>query len=234
MFGLTKHDKTAQQPEQPARLDSGTLGGPAQALAERLLGVGIGGRPPFDSASKVADQALKKTGGDVDKAIDRIVSDHRRLAGAEGFITSVGGLVTMAVSLPANVAGFYLLSTRMVAAIAKVRGHDLDNPSLRTAILLTLVGAEANDLLKKAGVASTGRLASLATRQLPPPVLMVVNKAVGFRLVGQVGEKVVTRLGKAIPLVGGFVGAGLDAYLISKIAANAKQQFPAAGRAITA
>ena len=95
------------------------------------------------------------------------------------------------------------------------------------AVIPVVVGADADDILNKAGVVSTGRLANLATQQLPPPVMMVVNKAVGFRLIGQVGEKATTRLGKAIPFAGGFVGAGIDSWMLHKVADNARDQFPA-------
>ncbi|GAB3585107.1 EcsC family protein [Calidifontibacter terrae] len=223
MFG----HKNSQKSKAPVKLDSGPLGASALSFADRLITVGIDGKATFDSADKVASAALAKHGGNVDNAIKEIISDHRKLAGASGFVTGLGGFVTMVVALPANVAGFYLLATRMVASIARVRGYDLRNESLRSAILLTLVGADANDLLSKAGVVSTGRLASLATNRLPPPVLIVVNKAVGFRLVGQVGEKFATRLGKAVPLAGGFIGAGMDVWMLHKIADNALVQFPA-------
>ena len=97
---------------------------------------------------------------------------------------------------------------------------------MRSAVLLTLVGGDTNDLLKKAGVVSTGRLANLAAQRLPAPALMVINKAVGFRLIGQMGTKLFSKLGKGIPVVGGVIGAGLDAYLASKIAGGAKREFP--------
>jgi hypothetical protein len=40
----------------------------------------------------------------------------------------------MPVALPANVAEFYLIATRMVAAIADVRGYDVTDPQIRTAV----------------------------------------------------------------------------------------------------
>lgn len=230
MFG---HKKKEIDQAAPAPLDSGPMGGAALALSERLITVGIDGLATFDSADKIAADALAKH-PNPDEAIADIISSHRKLAGAGGFVTGLGGFVTMLVALPANVGGFYLIATRMVAAIAKVRGYDVTHPSMRSAVLLTLVGAEADTVLKRAGVVSTGRLASLASRQLPPPALMVVNKAIGFRLAGQVGQKAVSRVGKAIPVAGGVIGAGLDIYLLGKIADNAKKQFPAAGTQITA
>lgn len=224
MFGIGRDKKDKNL---PVKLDSGPLGSTALGLAERIMQVGIDGKGSFHSAEQIAAKALQESKGDREKAVKEIISDTRRLAAANGFVTGLGGFVTMAVALPANVAGFYLISTRMVAAIAKVRGYDLRDPALRSAILLTLVGADADDILNKAGVVSTGRLANLATQQLPPPVMMVVNKAVGFRLIGQVGEKATTRLGKAIPFAGGFVGAGIDSWMLHKVADNARDQFPA-------
>lgn len=224
-FGRDKNDNLPAKSNQPVKLDSGPMGASALGFAEKLIAVGIDGKATFDSAEKVAAKALQEY-PDPERAIKEIISDHRRLSAANGFVTGIGGFVTMAVALPANVAGFYLLSTRMVAAIARIRGYDLKDPGLRSAILLTLVGAGASDIMSKAGVVATGRLAGLASQQLPPPALMVVNKAVGFRLIGQVGEKVVTRFGKAIPFAGGFVGAGIDVWMLHKVADNAKAQFP--------
>ena len=114
----------------------------------------------------------------------------------------------------------------MVASIASLRGYDIKQPEIRSAVLLTLVGADADDLLKKAGVASTGRLANLAAQRLPGPAMMVVNKAVGFRLLSTAGKKTLTRFGKGVPVIGGVVGAGLDSYLLKKIADHARHEFP--------
>ncbi len=208
-------------------LSSGAFGDSSLALANRLMSVGIDGKGRFDSALEVADRAVRATHGDREAAIERLIAEHRRLAAAGGFVTGLGGFVTMTVSLPANIAGFYTLATRMTAAIAHLRGYDVRDPDLRSAVLLALVGGEADALLKKAGVVSTGRLASVASRGLPPAARMVIDKAVGFRLVAQVGEKLLPRLGQAVPFAGGVVGAGLDVYLLHKIAATAREQFPA-------
>ena len=213
-------DATAARP-----LDEAALGGAAARMVERLLDTGIDGKGPFVSAQKVADVALADR-ADIEAAIDAVVRSHLKIGAAGGFVTSLGGFVTLPVALPANVLEFYLVATRMVAAIASARGYDIRQPEIRSAVLLALVGADADDLLSKAGVRSSGRLANLAAQQLPGPVLMVVNKAVGFRLLTQVGKKSLTRFGKAVPLVGGVVGAGLDTYLLKRIADHARHEFP--------
>ncbi|MEW1955296.1 EcsC family protein [Terrabacter sp. NPDC080008] len=207
--------------------DSGGLSGAATRLVERLLDVGIDGRGPFDSAHEVAASALEQARGDVDQALRVIRRDHRQLGAIGGFATGLGGFFTMVVSLPANVLEFYLLATRMTAATAKLRGYDIDQPEIRSAVLLTLAGADSDDLLKKAGLrVAGGKLSALATDRLPAPALMVLNKAVGFRLLGRIGQGSLARLGRAVPLVGGLVGAAVDVYMLNGIGRQAVREFP--------
>ena len=205
--------------------DPGRLSSTVTGLIENLLDTGIDGKGRFDSAQKVADvkRAEQPTS---EGAVDAVVRQHLKLGAAGGFVTGLGGFITMPVALPVNVLEFYLVATRMVAAVASLRGYDIKRPEIRSAVLLTLVGADAEDLLKKAGVLSTGRLSNLAAQRLPGPALMVVNKAVGFRLLTIAGKKSLTRLGKGVPMVGGVLGAGLDTYLLTRIASQARHEFP--------
>lgn len=212
-------------PDELTEDDPTGLAGQATKLVERLLDVGIDGRGPFGSAQVVADNAMSGQ-GDAERAIDAVVRSHRQLAAAGGFVTGVGGFVTLPVALPANVLEFYAVATRMVAAIACLRGYDLRQQGVRAAVMLTLVGADADDLLAKAGVPTSGRLANLAAQRLPGPALMMLNKGIGFRLVSRVGRSALSRLGKGVPVVGGVVGAGLDIYLLNKIADQARREFP--------
>ena len=234
LFGIGKRKdrgRALDRAQVPA--DAG-LGGAAQTLVQRLLEVGIDGRGPFASAQAVADDAIRRS-SDPEAAMAAVAARHLKLASANGFVTSLGGFVTLPVALPANVAGFYLLATRMTAAMAAARGYDLTQRPIRTAVLLTLVGADADELLAKAGIAAPGgRLTTLAAQRLPGPALMVVNKAVGFRILSTAGRDVFSRFGRAVPVVGGAVGAGMDAWLIHRIAEHAKEEFPPQAPQITA
>jgi hypothetical protein len=201
------------------------MSGVAANLVDRLLDAGIDGKGPFDSARTVADNAMSDQ-GDVERAIDAVVTRHTKLAAAGGFVTGLGGILALPVALPTNVLEFYAVATRMVGAIASLRGYDVRDQGTRSAVMLTLVGADADDLLKKAGIGRTGRLADLAAQRLPGPAIMVLNKGIGFRLVSSVGKSVLGRFGRGVPVVGGVVGAGLDAYLLRRIAGHARREFP--------
>ena len=195
-------------------------------VLQPILAVGIEGKGPLPSAQQVADQARMKTRS-LDEAVDHVIRNHLAMAGTGGFVTGFGGFVTMPIALPVNVAEFYFVATRMTAAIAALRGYDLSEPHIRTAVLLALVGADSEDLIRKAGIVSpTGRLTDLAAQQLPGPALMMINKGIAFRLIGTVGRSTFSRLGRALPFVGGGVSAGIDAYLLKRIADHAKEEFP--------
>jgi len=196
------------------------------ALVDRLLRTGIDGMGKLDSAKDVAAAALAEE-GDPDRAVDAIVASHTKLAAAGGFLTGVGGFVTIAVALPANVVGFYVVATRMVASIAAVRGHDVTSDGVRTAVLLAVTGEDATEILRKAGGgAIAGKATALALGNLPPAALMAVNKGVAFRIFVRLGQKGLGRLGRAVPVMGGVLGGSLDAYFMRRIAKNARKEFP--------
>ena len=154
-----------------------------------LMDVGLDGRGPLRPATSIADAARRRTGYP-EEAVERVVRLHVVGGMVGGFVTGLGGFVTMPVAVPVNVAEFYVQATRMVGAIATLRGYDVRDPDVRTAVLLTLVGAKADEVLAKAGLTTGGgAITKLAMGKLPPAALMVINKAISFRLMRGVFER---------------------------------------------
>jgi len=227
MFVPRPHQVEETRSALEAAQDPAKDNGPIHRVIRMLVDIGLEGRGPIRSADQIAAKALHKQ-GTTDEALAAVARGATIGGGIGGFVTGVGGFVTMPIALPANVLEFYVQATRMVGAIASLRGYDIQDPRIRTAVLLTLVGSKSDDVLKKAGMATGGgRVASLALRGLPPAALMVVNKAVGFRLMRGVGSKLLGRLGRGVPVAGGFVGAAIDAFMMKKIADHAMKEFPA-------
>ena len=205
----------------------------ATALVQRLVDAGIDGVGPFASAVSVAERA-RAGHPSAESAVHVVVRRHSRAAAASGFATGVGGLVTMPVALPANIVGFYVMATRMVAAVAHLRGYDVTRPEVRSAVLLCLLGSDAGEVLRSAGLPVGGALSGLATRRLPKDVLMIVNKGVGFRLLARLGSFGVLQTSKILPLLGGVVGAGADVLLLRRIAKHAEREFTPRSRELPA
>jgi hypothetical protein len=179
-----------------------------EALHRAIVGVG-----PLPGAAKAAEAQLKEQKGDVQKAVHEVIENHVRYAAAQGFLTNIGGLVTVALTIPTNITGLALIQCRMIAGIAHLRGYDLDDPRVRNAILTCLLGRDAvNRLVKKRQLPAPPM--ALATAPLHDPDLdRLISAEVASELVTKVaGKRLATTIGRRIPVAGGFVGMGADGY----------------------
>lgn len=204
------------------------MAGDEDALAlrfvNRVLDVGIGGLGPYKSAAVVADQALDHHGSP-EVAIDRLIGTHRRWVAGTGFVTGLGGFPLLPVTVPTDVATFYGLCARMSGSIAHIRGYDLQSDEVRSAVLVSLLGAGAAGVLGGIGIEVGTKTAAALLKKLPGHLLIEINKRVGFRLITKAGSKGVVNLVKAVPIVGGGVGAGVNALAINGIAKYADRTF---------
>jgi hypothetical protein len=197
----------------------------AQKLVEGLLRLGIDGVGPLKSARESAEEARKKTNTD-DQAIKSLIRTHVALAAGQGFLLNLGGLITLPVALPANVGAAFLIQTHLVAAIAHLKGHDLDDENVRSAIVLCLLGNAAVEVLKKAGIRIGQRFTLVMIRKLPIEVIRSINRRVGFMLIAKYGSKrAIVTLTKFIPVFGGIVGGGFDAAATRGVGAFSKRFF---------
>jgi uncharacterized protein (DUF697 family) len=147
-----------------------------------------------------------------------------------GFLTGLGGFITLPVAIPAALAASWVVQARMAAAIARVYGHALDDERVRTKILLALAGDVAREVMKDLGIKTGDKLTQRAVEQIPGRLLVEVNKRIGAKLASQVGARVLLKFPRAVPVLGGFVGGALDAVVCRKVGATAEMLFrPPAG-----
>ena len=145
------------------------------------------------------------------KAAEALVRWQNVKAGTSGFVTGLGGLITIPVALPANITSVIYVQIRMIAAIAKIGGYDLHDDRVKTLVFVCLAGNSAKDVLKNAGISVATAAAKGLIKQIPKTVIGQINKAVGFRLITKFGTKGAVNLGKAVPFIGGVLGAAMDA-----------------------
>lgn len=178
--------------------------------ALRLAVDGVGPLPP---AEESAEKVLAKNNGNLQKAVHDVIELHVRMAGAQGFVTNLGGLVTAAVAIPANITGLALIQSRMIAEIAHLHGYPLSDGRTRLAVLAMLLGEDDLAKLVKRRVLPAPPMA-LATAQAHDPMLeRTLAAEVAGELLGRVaGKRIATTVGRRVPLVGGLVGAGTDGF----------------------
>lgn len=203
----------------------------APAIAARgvrqFLDKAIDGFPGFPGAREVARRHLARR-RDVDLAIRDVLDQHVRLAGAQGFVANIGGVAIMAVAIPANLAGVGLLQVRLVAAIQHLRGYDVNDPRVRTAALMTLLGEDdVKAAIKRGEFPGHPHEVAVAAGDADPRLLERVGAEVTQALVTRVGGKHATlAVTKRIPVLGGAVSAGVDAFSTYTIGRYAGREFP--------
>ncbi|TDD29894.1 hypothetical protein E1218_02825 [Kribbella turkmenica] len=190
----------------------------AAGVLRQVLEIAIDGYQRFPGAEQVAESKLARSSGDVQLAIDAVTDQHIRLAGVQGFVTSIGGLVTLPVALPANLTGLAIVQVRMVAAIAHLRGYDLDDPRVRTAVITCLLGEDGvADRLKKSSL-PTSPLAIATAPVFDPDLDRQVAGEVVAELIARIsGKRMAITVTRRVPLLGGAVGAGVDGWSTYRI-----------------
>jgi hypothetical protein len=183
-----------------------------EALHRAIHGIG-----PLPPAAAAAEKQLKEQRGDVSRAIREVIENHVRYAGAQGFVTNLGGLALMPVTAPANVTGLALVQCRMIAGIAHLRDYDLTDPRVGNAVLVCMLGEESVRELVAAKRIPAPPMA-LATAMVHDPMLdRMISAEVAADLVHRVaGKKLAGAAARRIPLVGGLVGMGTDGFVTWK------------------
>jgi len=194
-----------------------------RAVTRAIQGVG-----PLPPAATAAQRQLDEQGGDAERAVHEIIENHVRLAASQGLVTNVGGLVTLAATIPVNITGLALLQCRMVAAIAHLRGYDLGEPRVRNALLLCVLGEEAVTALVRSKKLPGGPMTVATAPAYDPELDKVIAAEVTSALVSRVvGKRAGTAIVRRIPLAGGVVGAGSDAYSTWQVGRYAERELRA-------
>ncbi len=197
----------------------------AGGLLRTLIEFGIEGNGAFPGAKATAARSLQAK-SDREQAIDSLVVAHVSLASAQGFLTSVGGLITLPVGLPANIAGLAVLSVRMIASIVHLRGYDVDDPRVRAALTLALLGDDEVRRLVADGKVPAYPLAIATAPMFDAALERVISERVMGSLAGRLGGKhLAVVIVRRIPLVGGGVGAAVDGWLTYGLAGYTKREF---------
>ncbi len=184
----------------------------------------VNGVAGMDSASEIAESYMKVSGSKITQA-NALIRWQNTKAGTSGFLTGLGGIIVMPVTLPANIASVMYVQIRMIAAIAHLGGHDLNDDRVQTLVYACLTGNAAKDILKDIGIVVGRKLTENAIKNVSGKTITAINQKVGFRLLTKFGEKGAINLGKAIPLVGGVVGATFDSVTTNLIGNIARDTF---------
>ncbi|MDQ6657640.1 MAG: EcsC family protein [Actinomycetota bacterium] len=197
----------------------------ASGFVRSVLERAIDGVGPLPGAARSADKELSKANGNSEAAIRELIDGHAKLAGAQGFATNIGGIVTAAAAIPANLAGLALIQCHLVAGIAHLRGYDLKDPNVRNAVLACLLGKSGvKNLVGDRRLPATPLGIATAAKHDPAVDDQIAQTITAELIAGVGGKRLATMVGKRIPLIGGAIGGATDGYGTWQVGRYAAQE----------
>jgi len=184
----------------------------------------LDGLPGCETAEELAREYLRGARSP-SKAVSALVRWQVAKSSASGFVTGLGGLMALPVTVPADLASTLYVQLRMIAAIASIGGHDPRSDRVRALAYLCLCGDGLKEVAQQAGVQMGKQLARQAISRLSGETIKTINKQVGFRLLTKFGEKGLVNLGKLVPVAGGLVGAAFGGVSTYGVGLAAREVF---------
>ena len=176
-------------------------------------------------AVELANEYINRYGR-TELAIDKLVSCQRRKCTTTGFVTGLGGLVSIPVTLPADLYSSLVIQVNMIVAIAVIRGYDVHSEEVKTLVFLCIVGNSIGDVLKQAGIKA---ITDYTAKTIIPKLTAIVSKRivakVGSRLVVKASAKGLSSAAKMIPVLGGLIGGAYNYAEVSTYANIARERF---------
>lgn len=195
-------------------------------VLNNIYNLAVTGNGSFgNSIQELADEYVERYGR-TEKAIDKMVSNQRLKCTATGFVTGLGGLVTLPITIPADLASSLYIEIRMIASVAAIRGYDINSDEVKTLVYLCIVGNSVGDVLKQAGLKSlTNYSAKVLIPKISNAIAAKVAENVGNKLLLKTSTKVLPKLGKLVPVIGGVVSGAYNYAEVSAYAKVAKNRF---------
>jgi len=191
----------------------------------------VAGLPGLDSAVELSESYLRQEGTLRHKA-NALIRWQNVKSGSSGFITGLGGFMTLPVAIPANLASVLFIQIRMIAAIAHMGGYDLRDDRVKSLVYACLAGNVAKDILQEIGINLGTRITAHLIGRISEQTIISINQKVGFQLLAKSGSKGAVNLGKAVPLVGGVIGGSFDTVMTNLIGNIARDVFIGKGNPI--
>ena len=182
------------------------------------------GLPGTPSIEEFVEDYTKKS-STKEKAVDSLIKWAKVKNATSGFVSSVGGIITLPITVPVGLTASFYIQMRMIAGIATISGYDPRSDQVKTFVYCCLIGDSITELMKEAGVKLTGKLSHQIISSISGQTLATINRRVGFRLVTKFGEKGVINLGKWIPFVSGVMGGTFDFFYCRTSGRVAKKIF---------
>ena len=163
--------------------------------------------------------------GELESAAKSFINYQIAKCTTSGFLTGLGGIITLPITIPANIGSVLYVQMRMIACLAYMGGFDTASDQVQTLVYACLAGISVDQLVKNVGIQFGVKFTTAMVKKIPGTTLTKINQKVGFRFITKFGSKGLINIGKTVPLIGGIIGGGFDLVETRIIADRAYKMF---------
>ena len=136
-------------------------------LLGKLYDGALKGFPGAMSVEALAQEYLSNCGGKKEQAAEQLIRMQVTKCTTTGFLTGLGGLITLPATITADIGSSMYVQIRMIAAIAVMGGYSLQDDVVKSMVFATLLKVEVGNLLKQVGVKTANRASLQLLKKLP-------------------------------------------------------------------
>lgn len=197
-----------------------------RGLLEKLYAQSLNGIEKVSEPVEVLAREYLHKHGSADEAARAFMKNQIAKCSASGFITGLGGILTIPVAVPANIGSVLYVQLRMIACLAYMGGYDVRSERVKTMMYACLAGVSLNRIIKALGAKLGSEHVDKLLDKIPESSIPSISEKIYSQLALKTGAKVGTgTLGRAIPLLGGIVNGALDYVETKALADRAYEMF---------
>ena len=133
------------------------------------------------ASAQTLAEAAKKHADNLEEQIDWLIKTEGRKAGLSGFVSGFSGASLSVITLPANFASVTYLQMRLAAAIAHLKGADLDEEATCDSLCHLVAGTSID--VPRGGAVQAGKvITSRLISAVPKKTLKKVNDKAGKKV----------------------------------------------------
>ena len=108
---------------------------------------------------------------DKDTAIKKLLKNQVTKCTVSGFMTGLGGAITLPVAVSADIASVLYVQMMMIAATAYISGYDLESDQTHTFVYACLAGVSIDKVLADAGIKFSTKFSTALINKIPGEVI---------------------------------------------------------------
>lgn len=189
---------------------------PLTLLINKLYAQCLSGGYGLDSAYEIATAHQKRFKHPAN-ALDKLIKQESKKAALGAVFTGLGGVISLPITIPANLISTLFIQMRLVTAIAILQGYDVKEEKIKVLVYISLCVMPGKQKMWKTFV----NLIHKSNQEVIKKISLNINNI----LISIMNLKHGTKIIRLFPFIGSVTGGVVDGLMTYQIGQFAKRQF---------